>query len=437
MDSVMISISAAVVIVILLLAILAWTYTTKHTGVNIAINANHSAKVYGSSTYFEGNSVHQFFVDAAVGAFNSSLRGMVIVPPRFFNGSLYVTTSGPNPIPNSGNTYGQVYRINASDGKIVWNASFSNQIMTQPIVVDNSVIVGVGNNDFYINSTGTYVMGTIENAVVALNISNGNVDWIYNDSGEDMPTPAYFNGSIIFVDGSGRIIALNSSSGKLEWSDNAHGYDSMSSPLLYNGNIYFGMLASPRVYSISASDGRINWEDNFSYLGNVGGISDCSPIIYNNSLITIYTNPVGNYTAIMPVMISLNATNGYLQWTTNESAGPIPANIEAPPISERGGYVYSGNPESGNFFIVNATTGKVYKIIRSAPVYGTAFSYGNRTFIPEYNGTIIMLNSTFGESSYNTGDAMLFGLVPTRSGLILYGDGFLNSLSYNEIFNAS
>ncbi|MCL4388383.1 MAG: PQQ-binding-like beta-propeller repeat protein [Candidatus Marsarchaeota archaeon] len=436
MDSVVTSISAVVVVTVLLLFVLAVVHSPVNTRTSIATNSSKLTHFYSNYTYFEGNSAHQFFVNAEVGTFNSSLKGMVIVPPRFFNGSLYVTTSGPNPSASNGSTYGQVYRINASNGKVVWNASFENQIMTQPVVAGNRVIVGIGNNDFYINSTGAYVMGTIENAVVALNISNGNVDWIYNDSGEDMPTPAYFNGSVIFADGSGRVIALNSSTGMVEWIDNVHGYDSMSSPLLYKGNIYFGMLASARVYSISASDGKINWEDNFSSLGNIGGISDCSPIVYNNSLITIYTAPVDNHTAIMPVIISLNATNGYLQWVTNESAGPIPNNIEAPPISEYGGYVYSGNPESGNFFIVNSTTGSIYKIIRSAPVYGTAFSYDNRTFVPEYDGTVIILNSTFGESTYNSGDAMLFGTVPTRSSLILYGNGFLDSLSYNDIFNA-
>lgn len=435
MGSVVTSIAAGTMALVLLLFVLALVHSPKNVGTVIAVSAGKLNSSYGNSTYFEGNSMHQFFIGAKVGTFNLSLRGMVIVPPTFFKGSLYVTTSGPNPLTNNGKTYGQVYRINASSGMVVWNASFENQIMTQPIVAGNRAIVGIGNNDFYINSTGAYIMGTVKNAVVALNISNGNVDWIYNDSGEDMPTPAYSNGLVIFVDGSGRAIALNSSTGKVEWIDYLSGYDSMSSPLLYNGNVYFGMLASPRVYSISAINGRINWEDNFSYLGDIGGISDSSPILYNNSLITVYTKPIENGTMIMPVVISLNATNGYLQWATNESAGPIPNNIEAPPPSEYGGYIYSGNPESGNFFILNSVNGSLYKTIRSGPVYGTAFLYDNKSFIPEYNGTILILNRTFAESNYSSGNQMLFGSIPAKGGLILYGNGFLRSLSYNDIFN--
>jgi outer membrane protein assembly factor BamB len=76
---------------------------------------------------------------------------------------------------------GCVYAINISNGHIVWADKFPNQIMTEPIIVNGEVIIGLG-NAMFINST---IRGTGENVVLALSLYSGKESCNFTTLGEE------------------------------------------------------------------------------------------------------------------------------------------------------------------------------------------------------------------------------------------------------------
>ena len=104
---------------------------------------------------FEGNNLHvyNYSWSGSVASFNESVGGEVIVPPTAYNGLLLVDISGTSTdmanVPGMSQFYGGVLAINLENGQKVWNTTFPNMMMTQPLTYDGLVIVGLGNNNFY------------------------------------------------------------------------------------------------------------------------------------------------------------------------------------------------------------------------------------------------------------------------------------------------
>ncbi|BFI76063.1 PQQ-binding-like beta-propeller repeat protein [Sulfurisphaera ohwakuensis] len=311
---------------------------------------------FGNTIMFEGNPQHIYFLPVTTGYFLINVSGAIIVPPSIYNNLLFVTTSGPMNMSSRSLPYniGCVYAINITDGEIVWNERFPNQIMTQPIIVNGILVVGLGNNQF-INST---VRGTGTNMIVALNASNGKVLWNYTTLGEDMPTPVYYKGMIIEANGNGEVFALNLTNGKLIWNDYIGSYVSMSSPLLVNNVIYFGSAHPYIFWAVSAENGKILWYDNFSEnFSSLGGLDDSSPAYANGIVVTSLAIHFQNNT-MEEALVAMNAFSGKVIWWLNEGIAPLPPNLESPPPVIYHGIVFHDSPV-GVLYAVNLTDGKV------------------------------------------------------------------------------
>ncbi|BDC19529.1 hypothetical protein HS5_24190 [Acidianus sp. HS-5] len=271
-----------------------------------------------------------------------------------------------------------MYAINITNGEVVWFNRLNNQIMTQPIVVNCIVIVGLGNNVFQ----NCHVRGTGYNAIIALNATDGKVLWEYKTLGEDMPTPVFYNGKIIEANGNGQVFALNLSGGVC-WSDNITSYVSMSSPLLVDGIVYFGS-ANPYIFwAVNASNGNILWYVNFSSTHtSLGGLDDASPAYCKGIVVSAYT--IKSCTTIQEVLFAVNATTGKILWCINEGYAGVPPNLESPPPLIYDGVVYHDSPV-GLLYAVNLATGKVLW------TFHTGFTVDN----PEiYEGNVIIQNAS-------------------------------------------
>ncbi len=341
--------------------------------------ASYTHPYIGNITMFEGNPSHEYFLPIKTGFFILNITTAIIVPPSVYHCILLVTTSGPMNLATRQvcSCQGCVYAVNDTNGEILWFDKFCNQIMTQPIVINCIVIVGLGNNIFQ-NSN---VRGTGYNAIIALNATDGKVLWEYKTLGEDMPTPVY-DGKIIEANGNGQVFALNLS-GKVCWIDNITSYDSMSSPLLVNCVVYFGS-ANPYIFwAVNASDGDILWYINFSAVHNsLGGLDDASPAYCKGIIVSAYT--IRNVTSIQEILFAVNSTSGKILWCINEGCAPVPPNLQSPPPTIYDGIVYHDSPV-GLLYAVNLTSGKVLW------TFHTGFTVDN----PEiYDDNIIIQNAT-------------------------------------------
>ena len=333
-----------------------------------------------NTTLFEGVPSHVYFIPVKTGFFILNVTTAIVVPPSVYHCLLLVTTSGPMNLANRQlcSCQGCVYAINISNGEIVWFQKFNNQIMTQPIVINCIVIIGLGNNIFQ----NCHVRGTGDNAIIALNATNGEILWEYKTLGEDMPTPTFYNGKIIEANGNGQVFALNLQ-GEVCWCKNITSYDSMSSPLLVNGVVYFGS-ANPYIFwAINAANGNIIWYVNFSSIySSLGGLDDSSPAYCNGIIVSAYTIKVN--CSIKEILFAVNATNGKILWCIDEGCTKIPPNLESPPPTIFNGVVYHDSPV-GILYAVNLTSGKIIWAFK------TGFTVDN----PEiYEGKIIIQNAS-------------------------------------------
>ncbi|BCU71564.1 PQQ-binding-like beta-propeller repeat protein [Stygiolobus caldivivus] len=345
---------------------------------------------YTPSTYmFEGNPQHIYYVPINTGFFMLNLTGAIIVPPTIYGDLMYVVTSGPMNMSSGAmeEQVGCLYAINITNGQVIWYDKFPNQVMTVPITYEGEVIIGLGNACF-INST---VRGTGENAIVAVNATDGKILWNYTTLGEDMPTPVIYHGMVIEANGNDEVLALNADNGKLVWEEDIGSYVSMSSPLLVGNIIYFGS-ANPYVFwAIDADNGKVIWEYNFSTQGLVfGGLDDSSPAYYRGVVVTSYTVHITNVT-MSEFLVAFNATDGRMLWYLNEGNAPIPMYLESPPPVILDGVVYHDSPV-GILYAVNITNGKVLWEFYTGPtVSNVDIVYGKYIIIQSRSGELYVL----------------------------------------------
>lgn len=371
-------------------ALVQFTSTNITPKVSIIQSIPENSRSYAhNTTMFEGGPSHVYLLPITTGYFLMNVTGAIIEPPSVYNNLMIIATSGPlinNSLPYD---IGCVYAINMSNGKIVWYEEFQNQIMTQPIIVNGILIVGLGNNVFQNSS----IRGTGYNAIIALNVSNGKALWIYQTIGEDMPTPAYYNGMIIEANGNREVFALNITNGKLVWSDDIGSYDSMSSILLVNGVVYFGS-ANPYIFwALNASNGKIIWYDNFTQLFNgsyLGGLDDSSPAYSNGIVVTSFTVRFLFNSTMDEYLVAMNSTNGKILWLINEGLTNLPPNLESPPPVIYYGIVFHDSPV-GILYAVNLFTGKVLWTFKTGFTTSNVDIAHEKVLIQNRTGTLFVL----------------------------------------------
>ncbi|QIJ32900.1 PQQ-binding-like beta-propeller repeat protein [Acidianus sulfidivorans JP7] len=356
-----------------------------------------NSNFYNKNTVlFENSPSHVYFLPIKTGYFLLNVTGAIIESPSVYGNLMIVTTSGPMINNSLMFNLGCVYAINDSSGKIVWEEEFQNQIMTQPIIVNGILIIGLGNNMFQNSS----IRGTGYNAIIALNVTNGKVLWIYQTLGEDMPTPAYYKGMIIEANGNGDAFALNITNGKLIWNTYIQSYVSMSSMLLVGDVVYFGSAYPYVFWAINANNGHVLWEDNFTsmFLGEcLGGLDDSSPSYSNGIVVTSFTERFFSNNTIDEFLVAMNSTDGHILWMINEGYSPMPPNLESPPSVIYKGIVFHDSPV-GILYAVNLTTGAIlWKFYTGFTTSNVDIARGkiliqNRTgtlFVLSLNGTLI------------------------------------------------
>ena len=368
---------------------------------------------------FEENNQHvyNYSFDGSIASFNMTLNGDIIAPSTLYEGLLLVdlsySTDGAGECsymvsqsansPSASAMYGEVAAINVQTGEMVWKTIFPNLVMTQPLTYENLVIVGLGNNEARTNTVGgngtNYVYtvrGNGTNYVAALNFSTGKTVWTFPTLGEDMPTPVIYNGLVIEANGNGIVYALDALTGQEVWNTSlpAGSIVSMSSAAIVGDSIYFG-ANNPYTFScVNLTDGEIAWS---TPIKAYGGLDDCSPVIWNDLVISGYTVETSEG-LLQPVLFAMNAASGQVVWQVDENPGPEPEpiEIEVPPVSVWNGVVYSDPTESGVLYAVNASSGQLLWQFTTGEDNSNVNVYDGYLWLVNSNGTLFVLDPTTG-----------------------------------------
>lgn len=290
-----------------------------------------------------------------------------------------------------GNDGNQVSALNAKTGAKVWTTTLNNQVMTQPLVVNNSVFVGTGNNQFQANG----IRGTGNNEIASLNSKTGQIQWTIPTRAEDMPSLVYNNGLLYDVNGAGTLRAINPVSGQVEWQMSLGGIDSMSSPVIYNGVLYVGLSKPYEVVAVNVRTHQVVFR---TPIQNAQLALDDSSIAYGHGL--IYAQSATFHGSVNQETVwGINATTGTVSWHFTEPSGvkltPEEYNAAAPVYA--GGVVYFGTPFGKQFYALDAKTGHLkwqttlHTAANQAPVV-----VNNDVVIGDSGGTLYVINKQTG-----------------------------------------
>ncbi len=287
---------------------------------------------------FEGNPQHIYILNRTIAPLDLHLAGMVIVDPTLYGNTMVATLTVTNKT-NFLEGTGGVVAVNLLNGSIIWTDKFPNDVMTQPLIINNMAIIGLGNAVFNLSSSvvnGTEVKratrGNGINFIAALNMTTGKVIWKYSTAGTDMPTPVYYDGMIIEGDGNAEAFAVNATTGKLIW----------DTSLFMTGIPYHASSANPNI-TIPQANSIVNTPVTGNFQINTSIIG--SPIIGNPVIGSpIAGSPIANrYT-----FVDQGTTIGPLGYFDSMSS-PVLLN----------GIIYLGATEPGGFYAINATNGKI------------------------------------------------------------------------------
>jgi outer membrane protein assembly factor BamB len=185
---------------------------------------------------------------------------------------------------------GQLYSLQAGDGKILWTFPTRIETLSEPLLADGVLYLLTGNNTLY-----------------ALDAASGKQLWLYSRQDPSSLSirggskPALRNGTLYVGFSDGSIVALLASNGAVKWekqlSRNKKFRDLDSDPLIENDYLYV-LGFDDQIYCLRAGTGETVWH---SELGGYGSILLSGDRLY-------YATTNGEFAA-------LNKETGEKVWT--------------------------------------------------------------------------------------------------------------------------
>jgi outer membrane protein assembly factor BamB len=153
-----------------------------------------------------------------------------------------------------------------------------------------------------VNGEKVYV-ASMDHCLYALDASTGSQVWKTEDlGGAIVNKPALSDAGVLYVGTVGReMIAINATDGKVQWRFTTDGW-AWSTPLLANDTLYFGTLGGV-VYALSATDGSPRWqiEPDQTVKGQITG----TPLLRGDTL--YFANKAG-------VLYAVDTATGGPRW---------------------------------------------------------------------------------------------------------------------------
>jgi outer membrane protein assembly factor BamB len=281
---------------------------------------------------------------------------------------------------------------------VKWQFHTRGQVISSPVVAD-----------------GQLYFGSSDHCLYALDPATGSQKWKFKSDGRITSTPAVSGGVVYFGSYDGNFYAVDAATGQLRWkfktqgerrfsATHLHGAEPasetmpdpfdvyLSSPVTWNGGVYFGSGDS-NIYALDAASGSLKWKFK------TGDVVHASPAISGGILF------LGSWDSYF---YALDAGSGREVWRFKTGEDPVIHNQVGIQSSAAvaDGVVYFGCRDS-KFYAVDAATGK------------ERWSYPNK-------GSWVISSPAVSEGKvyFATSDSGLFHVLDARSGTPLYSLDF-------------
>ena len=296
---------------------------------------------------FRGNPEHSgIYEGAGVPALKGvkwtfKATGRLIASPTIDGETVYI-----------GSTAGVFYAVDRDSGNAKWKYAVKARVASTAAVANRMVYFGAYDGNFY-----------------ALDASTGALKWKFATEGEHryaathlhgsepakevMPdpfdcylsSPVVWNGAVYFGSGDGNVYALDAASGALKWKlktgDVVH-----ASPAIADGKVYIGSWDS-NFYALDAATGKEVWRFKTGEdpdIHNQVGIQSSAAVVDG----VVYFGCRDSH------LYALDAKTGEKKWAYGTKGSWV---IASPAV--RDGKVYFATSDSGMVFVLDAKSGEV------------------------------------------------------------------------------
>lgn len=266
-----------------------------------------SPLVHNGVVYIGTNEKKVYAINASSGAkkWEFETVASVTASPIIHNNVLYVGTN------NTSDRGGTFYAINISDGSLKWSrGSYFGSMNTKAVVIGSNVYFG-GTGGFHIlnindgslikhfyfkisESTpivqGNTVFGVIDGQYLAsMSLTSGDPNWTFDLKSifyNTYTSPILVN-NILYVNGQNAVYAINSSNGKLVWQYQSNDFNAKE--LTYANNIIYSTdskgsdYTSPtELVALDASNGKVLFKKSINgQLGDITVIDNSGKVYYS------------------------------------------------------------------------------------------------------------------------------------------------------------
>jgi len=326
----------------------------------------------------------------------------------------------------------RILALDALSGAVRWQSKTDNIVMSTPIVADGKVFVGTGHNGGLHSGASSFAYATRGGAqdppmwgreegdhMLAFDAGSGVKAWSYRTAGEDMPSPVYVDGTIVFANGDFHAYGLDARNGSARWQRELRGISTMASAAATGRTAFVGLCTRQlrgETVALDARTGTVKWSAPF-------GDCDSSPTVANNRVfVTGVDENVMNFGyGGHGYAAALDAQTGRLRWKYRSVAGPFtrPGSNERAiaGVYANGAYITS-LATSGEVVALDARSGRPIWSRRTAgPVKMSPVVAGGRVYFGDTVGVFYVLGERDGrlistrmfEQGFATAPCVVFG----------------------------
>lgn len=296
--------------------------------------------------------------------------------------------------------------LDVRQGHELWQAQLPNVAMSTPIVAENMVFIGTGKSGILkrgfllkMRFPGKSVWGVPGgDEIAAFDLRTGAVRWTYHTVGEDMPSPVYDDGRLIFANGDWHAYALRADTGRQLWSTDVGGVSTMASAVVAGKAVVVGVctrgMRQSWAVALDRSTGTILWKSPYGHCDGAPAYADGK--VFVSSLMPGDKRLVGR-----TVVAALDANTGKSVWVYRAPKLGLWSIFASDEAAIAGTYAYGTfyqpAPFTDEIIAFNAANGNVrWTFHTSGPVKMSPVITNGRVYVGDTVGLLYTLDARTG-----------------------------------------